>query len=201
MNIFTPADLPRLEPDDWGVFWDIWDKHADWLTKVKKSQLRSAEVGINNVWKGFDIYKTQMSVDWLAPYHDISQSLPNMFKLIMSCHPHIYRARFIQSKTAIMPHTDDNTNKWTIRALLHSPAKQSQWFFTQPVPGAKDKTYITMPQDTNWFMYNDRYAWHGSDYDENNEKILLQIYAYSTPQDLLNRSLEKYKNYVIEFAS
>jgi hypothetical protein len=56
-----------------------------------------------------------------------------------------------------------------------------------------------MPNDTNWFMYNDKYSWHGTDYDPENKKILLQIYSVYSKKELLEKSRIKYKDYVVEF--
>ena len=25
MIVYTPIDLPKIEPDNWDVFWDIWN--------------------------------------------------------------------------------------------------------------------------------------------------------------------------------
>jgi hypothetical protein len=33
MIIATPLDIPKLEPDNWTTFWDIWNTHADLLIK------------------------------------------------------------------------------------------------------------------------------------------------------------------------
>lgn len=58
MLIFTPIDLPLIQPDDWDIFWDIWNTHSAPLIKVKKNtDISLAEVGSDNIWTGIDIYK------------------------------------------------------------------------------------------------------------------------------------------------
>jgi hypothetical protein len=58
MIIFTPIDLPKLEPDSWEVFWNIWNTHADHLTKRKMNvDTSDAAIMSSNVWRGLDIYK------------------------------------------------------------------------------------------------------------------------------------------------
>jgi hypothetical protein len=123
MIIFTPADFPKIEPDNWDTFQDIWDKNADWLVKEKQSHTMSpAPIGQSNVWVGLDIYKKYHGHTlWNAPYYDIKERLPIMFNAIESIYPFIYRARVLQSRTDVIAHTDDNSDKWNIRALLYPP--------------------------------------------------------------------------------
>jgi hypothetical protein len=201
MIIATPLDIPKLEPDNWEVFWDIWNTHADKLYKVKQIHNKSeSPVGANNIWIGLDIYKKiDGRTAWEAPFYDIKNSLPNMYNSILAVDPSMFKARLIQSIIPVHSHTDDNFDKWNIRAFLHNPSKIPQWYFTQPDDSTGARSYLKMPDDTNWFTYNDKYAWHGTDYDPENKKILLQIYSFYSRQELISRSTIKYKDYVIEF--
>ena len=203
MIIFTPADLPKIEPDNWDIFRDIWDKNADWLVKEKQSHTMSmSPIGQSNIWVGLDIYKKYHGQTlWNAPYYDIRERLPIMFNAIESICPFIYRARVLQSKTNIIAHTDDNTDRWNIRALLYPPDAKSQWYFTRPNDPMGERTYINMPDDTNWFVYNDKHAWHGTDYNPENKKILLQLFLFNslTINELMEKSKTKYSEYIIEF--
>ena len=142
MLIFTPLSLPKIEPDDWSVFQDIWDNNADWLVKESQSHsMSTAPIGKSNIWVGLDIYKKPNGRTlWNAPYYDIKERLPIMFNAIESIYPYIYRARVIQSRTDIIAHTDDDLNKWNIRALLHSPGSKSQWYFTRPNDPTGERT-------------------------------------------------------------
>jgi deoxyribodipyrimidine photolyase-like uncharacterized protein len=200
MIIATPLDIPKLEPDSWEVFWDIWNTHADKLHKVRMNYEKSkSSLGSNNVWTGMDIYKRYDDFNaWKAPFYDIKDRLPNMYKSILSVDTSMTTARLVQSNLDIISHTDDNFDKWNIRAFLHNPSKISQWYFTRPNDSNGERFYLEMPKDTNWFMYNDKYAWHGTDYDPENKKILLQIYSLHFKKELLEKSKIKYKDYVIE---
>lgn len=201
MIIATPLDLPKIEPDDWDTFWKIWKTYSGPLHKVKQNHNKSpALVGSNNIWNGLDIIKMSTGFTfWEAPYYDIKKDLPKMYDLIMSIDPTAFRVRLVQSTTNIVAHTDDDRDKWNIRALLHYTSDTSQWYFTEPnVPNGK-RTYLKIPENTNWFVYNDKHAWHGTDYDPNNKKILLQIYSFYSKTDLVEQGIKKYKDFVIEF--
>lgn len=202
MIVFTPLDLPSIEPDNWDTFWSIWNEHSDWVVKRGISRTESlTPVGANNVWRGLDIFSNNSMVPaWTAPYFDISASLPRMHEQLMNLGiPGVKLIRLLSSKCPFGAHTDDNRDIWVVRAMLHSTAPKPQWYFTRPKDPQGDRTYIQMPSDTNWFSYNDLHCWHGTEYDPNNEKILLQLYFYEPIIDIVNRSIEKYKDYTISY--
>lgn len=202
MTVAIPLDLPKIEPDDWNVFWNIWKTHSGPLHKkiMQHHNKSPALVGSNNIWHGLDIIKTPNGfTSWEAPHYDIKKDLPKMYDLIMSVDPTAFRVRLVQSTTNIVAHTDDDRNKWNIRAFLHYTSDTSQWYFTKPNDSTGQRTYLKMPKDTNWFIYNDKHSWHGTDYDPNNKKILLQIYSFYSKTDLLEQGIKKYKDFVIKF--
>jgi hypothetical protein len=202
MLIFTPIDLPKIEPDSWDIFWGIWNKHSAPLVKVRQNADSSiAEIGSTNIWTGIDIYdKYNNTMPYTAPYVDIQHLLPNMYKQLLAISPDLYRVRLLQSQTSIASHTDDNKDRWNIRAFLHGDSCQDQWYFTKPYDSHGQRTYIKMPVDTNWFMYNDKYCWHGTDFDSTNKKILLQAFCLDPKlPKLLDSSTQKYKEYTLEF--
>lgn len=88
---------------------------------------------------------------------------------------------------------------WVARAYLHYTAPVEQWFFTKPGDFYGDRSYITLPSETNWFTYNDKYCWHATDYDPAYPKILLQVYAFGLSKELVSKSIEKYKDYTITY--
>jgi hypothetical protein len=202
MIVYTPIDLPKIEPDNWEVFWDIWNTHRDYLVKTKMStSLSLTPVGINDFWLGLDIVK-KISISptaWQAPFFDIKTVLPNMYNSLMAAVPNAVAIRLIQSQKNIFAHTDDNRNAWYMRAYLHYTSSQSQWYLTKPHDAGGNRTYIDLPEETNWFAYNDLNCWHGTDFDPHNKKILLQVFCNTVPSSLITRSINKYKNYTIDF--
>jgi hypothetical protein len=201
MLIFTPVDLPKIEPDDWDIFWDIWNTHSRPLVKVRQNtDLSVAPVGTNNIWIGLDVYKLyNTEMPYTAPYVDIKELLPNMHRQLLDIAPNLYRVRLLQSCVNIASHTDTNTDLWNLRAFIHNVDSYTQWYFTKPNDSTGERTYITMPADTNWFMYNDKHCWHGTDYDPDNKKILLQAFCFGSPVNIMERSSKKYKEFNLEY--
>jgi hypothetical protein len=201
MIVATPLDLPKIEPDDWEIFWKIWERESKNAIKIKKNLQNSvALVGRSNLWQGLDIYKNYNLVPaWDVPYYDISKELPILYQQILNLpFKYIYCVRILKSLTDIKPHSDDSKDWWSVRALWHCDDKESQWYFTHPKINAKEKTFFYLPKNTNWFSYNDRYCWHGTIFRKDHPKFLLQIYMLDNPTDLINRSIERYKDFTID---
>lgn len=202
MIVYTPLDLPKIEPDDWNTFWTIWNTHSDSLVKVSFNGVHSdSPVGRNDIWQGLDIFVSKNSTAiWTAPFYDIREELPNLYNTLATLPiPNIYRVRLVSSKQPVGPHSDDKKDTWVARAYLHYTAPTGQWYFIRPGDMGGQRSYITLPAETNWFAYNDKHCWHATEYDEKYPKILLQVFASSVPMELVNTSIEKYKEHTIRY--
>jgi hypothetical protein len=202
MIVYTPLDLPKIEPDDWDVFWEIWNQYSGNLTKVISNGDHSdAAVGRNDIWQGLDIYKDPLSLNgWRAPFYDIKEKLPKLYNTITSLPiGNIRQVRLVSSKVEVCPHSDDVKDKWVARAYFHYTSPKEQWYFTRPDDRHGTRTYITRPSETNWFAYNDKHCCHATDYDVRYPKILLQVFASSIPNELVDTSIKKYKDYTITY--
>lgn len=201
MIVYTPLDLPRLEPDDWNTFWNIWNTHADFAIKKSTNLLDSkAALGSNNIWRGLDIFKKLTGrTSWECPYVDISSDLPAMYASINQLNiKTLYRVRLLQSLVAVNAHTDDSTDQWKIRGFLYYTDSKSQWYFTRP--NDPERTYATLPSNVQWFAYNDKHAWHGTDFNPEHKKILIQLYfKESIDETIIQSNIETYKDYTIEY--
>jgi|688.fasta_scaffold73397_4 hypothetical protein len=203
MIVATPLDLPIIEPDDWSVFWKIWNMYAKPLIKTYNNHKGSyAKIGDTSIWKGIDIHKKNLwHVAWQAPYYDVREELPKMYQMIESCSPFVItdRVRIIESLQNITSHTDDNFDQWNVRAILRCTDKNPQWVFTRPGT-TKNALFFQLPESTNWFAYNDKHCWHGSIYNPEHPKLLIQLYgAIFKNKELLTNSIEKYKEYTISY--
>lgn len=202
MIVYTPLDLPKIEPDNWDIFWNIWNRHAGDIVKVASNGSHSdSAVGRKDIWRGLDIIAIRgYKSIWTAPFYDISQELPKLYTALKELPiPGIQRIRLVSSLQQIFPHSDDNKDTWVARAYFHYTAPEEQWFFTRPGDFSGAKSYITRPKETNWFSYNDKHCWHATDYSKEYPKILLQVYSQSVPQELINASITKYKDYTITY--
>lgn len=202
MIISTPLDIPKIEPDDWNLFWDIWNKHSaplkkQWVNNGSELDKKDAPV----VWTGLDLYdKWPAGTSWRAPLFKAEKLFPKMFKIIFDLNlQKLYRVRVISSIEAINAHSDDSADWWSIRAFLHNPSPKQQWYFTKPFDRFGTRTYLKMSEETNWFAYHDSAVWHGTDYDPKYPKLLLQLYSWPlrTSDDLIQRSISKFSNYTI----
>lgn len=202
MIVYTPLDLPKIEPDDWNVFWDIWNQYSDNLVKVISNGSHSkSDIGRSDLWRGLDIYKNPSILNgWQAPFYDIKEKLPKLYNTIISLPiKNVREVRLVSSKLHVGSHSDDEKDIWVARAYFHYTSPTEQWWFTKPGNSSGERNYITRPHETNWFAYNDKYCWHATDHDPEHPKILLQVFASSLPPDLINRSIEKYKDYTIAY--
>lgn len=207
MIIATPLDLPNLIVDDWEVFWNIWEQNAKTLIKVRQNVATSKlKVGGPSPWKGFDIFRNhlQWETAWEAPFVDIKNDLPGFYNqlcnLPFDC---MYRVRIITSLVDIVPHTDDAADVWSVRYMLHYTDLKPQWYFTEPGSHSthQDKKYFTSSPDTNWFAYNDKYCYHGTNLNPAHPKLLLQVYVplhkAHNHLPLVISSIEKYKEFTV----
>jgi len=206
MIIATPLDIPSIVPDDWDVFWEIWNKNADNLVKTyfipQHPLIRPAPnnsmLGRNNIWIGMDIYQTSLSEKrtlWSSPYVDIRDKLPKMYQQCMELpFQHVSAIRIVKSLVDFPPHADDGRDTWRIRAMLYHPWDEQQWTFSLP---NNDKVIpLKLPKETNWFSYNDKNCWHGTTYNPDREKLLVIVDGY-IPKSLLEKSIEKYKDFTV----
>lgn len=205
MTIYTPIDLPKLEPDSWETFWQIWNLHADSLVKQKMNvDTSDADIGSSSVWRGLDIYKLSIGTTaWEAPYYDISKELPKLHATIRQLQLSgliVYRVRLISSTIDVKSHTDDNLDRWAYRSYFHYTSTKPQWYFTKKNDADGERHYMSLPPDMHWFAYNDGACWHGSIYDPDHPKILAQLYVanQTVATKLAQDNIKKYKIHTIE---
>jgi hypothetical protein len=206
MVIATPLDIPPLVPDDWEVFWDIWNTNSDNLVKThfipqdpgNRPAYNNSQLGRNDIWIGMDIYQTRFAEKrtlWQSPYIDISQKLPKMHQQCLDLpFLNINCVRIVKSLINFKPHSDDGLNTWRIRSMFHHPWKEQQWSFS--LPEGNKLLPLNLPEETNWFSYNDKHCWHATAYNPDKEKLLVIVDGF-VPPALLIKSQEKYKNFVL----
>lgn len=202
--VATPIDLPIIEPDSWPVFWKIWNKHSARLQKVKHYNYNSTSpLGQDDLWIGMEIYSTPGSKPgWAGATVDLKKSLPLFYnRLVNLLIDGLVRILLIHSIRDFTPHRDTQIDTWTFRANLFFPGPVPQFYITAPdaEPLQENKKFMYLPEDTNWFAFDDSKCWHGSDFNSAYPKIMIQISTKSTSNnlELVNRSIEKYKKYTI----
>jgi hypothetical protein len=201
MIVATPLNLPRIEPDNWDIFYKIWNEHSGPVKKIKvnNNPFYTKEIGDDTAWQGLDIYKkTNINLALDAPYFNIKHELPIMFNSIENLPiKNIYSVRILQSKIEVLPHTDRNKDEWAVRAFLQYTDTNPQWYFTDQV-NLKTRHFLNLPNDTNWFAYNDASCLHGTVYNPLHPKLLVQVHFFGSILNLIQDSINKYKDYTID---
>jgi len=205
MIIYTPVDLPSLVVDDWDNFWKFWEDNSTFILKLRPNLADSlVNLGNRNMWRGLDLYKKDgFRTSYLAPIVDASQQFPKLQESInnlINILPEISCIRLIQSQVDVGSHTDDNRDEWNLRGLLHYTSPNNQWYFTRPNDMMGERHYVPFQKETMWFSYNDKHCWHGSVFEPEHKKVLVQIFLKGVlPESLIENSKNKYKDFLIEF--
>jgi len=201
MIVCTPLSVPALVPDSWDDFWHIWNSHSGDLFKRSQNWTESTmPVNTTGIWQGLDIYATSGYPAWSAPFYDIKDRLPKMHEAICKLpFPNLTRVRLLSSKVRFLSHSDDGLDSWAVRGLFHSTSSKSQWYFTRPQDINGTRTYLNLPEGTMWFAFNDRHCWHGTDFDPEHRKILVQIFYSGNIDGLVNKSIEQFRDHTINY--
>ena len=194
--ISAPLVFPKIEPDSWDEWWNVWNKEAAYVKKINQSHnpLRSP-------WIGFDICVSPEKNDYANYHYDFKNiNQPELFSKFFSnlddfpLEINIMRAAstFVPAR----PHKDFIEPTFSVRSMLYDSNPKSTWYYLFD----NKRTYLTLPEDTNTWIYPDHESQHGSDFDSRYRKILLLFFGTlkpGYPEKAFNDSLAKYKDYII----
>ena len=198
MIVSTPLDFPKLVPDDWDKWNAIWDEHAKPLTKKRPSPNKAAGLHV-----GFDMFRE----GWFEPVYDaphvyMDKIYPSFMQQIMALPVKIYCVRAVMSLGDFRPHVDNFSPSWIIRSLLQDTSPTPQWYYTDMKN--ENVKYQTLPEETNWWAYHDGIVKHGTTYNEDHKKILIQVFSkIDETQKFIDDQLasSKYKDFQISYDS
>lgn len=189
---WLPLDIPRIEPDDWDLFWKLWnEKNAD-ITRANPQE--------SQYWKGLCC--------WLNPaidhtkfnysntvVDDWSHHFPRMFEQIKNSLPFFSLEKIVlwSNVNTVNPHFDPDAviypwpdslrimlwdtndhptfyvNKWPKRSEEFNPVPvtvrtggKGYGIKSDRVPQDK-RMYVDLPRDTNTFVFNNGAFLHGAD--------------------------------------
>jgi hypothetical protein len=199
---WTPLDVPKIEPDNWDLFWELWN--------AKHKVVGRPDIEGQNYWEGLCI--------WLHPnidpntfnysgtaIDDWSKHFPKMFEQIKNSMPFTYIEKIVLWKNVKEVHAhfdpdkvvypfpdslrvmlwDTNTEptfymtKWPARSETYNPTpvterKGSRGYGIKPlVPPLEQRRYVKLPEDTNTFLFNNGAFIHGADFAQ--PKIIMAI--------------------------
>lgn len=204
--IWTVLDAPKLEPANWDVFWDQWNKHAGASVIGKadpagNKDSRFEKTGERTVFfKGLNIYakneKDLVDGHWQLPYLSYTEIFPNLLDDIYKAIPwveEVLLCRLWNSTMAIPYHKDHTLEDVAIRSMIYD--ENDKGTFKIWKHGIAE-TYVDLPKETNWFVYNNSKCLHGSDKVEGvNKIILLTVHKTKSKEDMIKHfesSAEKY---------
>lgn len=207
--------VPRIEPDDWDLFWKMWEDYK------RKSEKFSDIWDFTTIWVNpkLKFENPELETDW-------SKYFPNMFKKINEAMPFESIDKItIASNVKPVPVHIDTINKFypwpnAMRVMLWDTNTKPTFYLTKwqedmyKLPIIKDKNplnnqlyylnnirdeekiYVNLPTESNTFVYSNGEFLHGADLAE--FKIILIVWG--TPdatkwkqrlRDMLNHEINK----------
>jgi len=193
--LYTPLNIPKIVPNDWDQWWDVWNKNTDKLTKKHKTH--NPTYGSNDVWNGVTLYQSPNSImTYDCPDVSDTPVAKNISEQVLDNIPcRIMCIRVIENLHGVGFHTDHSISKQQLRSILWSTYHDPVWYFRLK----EEIKQFSLPEDTNTFFYVDNPLEHAAIYDRTKSKGLLWIYGYQ-PIDskltaLAESSAEKFKQY------
>lgn len=223
---WLPLDVPRIEPDNWDLFWQLWNEKNDDITRGKPKE--------SQYWKGLCC--------WLNPaidhtkfnysntvVDDWSGHFPKMFEQIRNCLPFYSIEKIVlwSNINEVNPHFDPDAviypfpdslrimlwdtnetgtfymNKWPKRSEDFNPPPVTvrsggTGYGIKPERVPEDKRmYVNLPSDTNSFVFNNGAFLHGAVLAK--PKIIMAIKGRPDIYKwlkALEASYNKYKDYI-----
>jgi len=178
--------ISKIEPDDWNLFWDLWNKEKSIMGK-------SAVWESVGIWSSKEYGQDAIHKDFPYGINDWSDYFPNMFERIRSAMPfnRIDNIRLSMNIKDVPPHLDPyptmypwpnslrvmlwDTNEmptfymlpWTKESFFQPPITKidvipHQTYILEHIP-QEDKIYVNLPKDSNTFVMSNGEFLHGAD--------------------------------------
>lgn len=221
---WLPLDVSRFELDK-AKFLEWWDRESIDILRTAPDvaepwSKENHPLGLDSNWhkpqfKGCDIYyidppnfESHRQIGWRMKLKNDSMFTP-LIEQIMDTLP-IYQLHAVyiwESVRDVYPHRD-NTYYWDIptemRIMLfddNDPITEKTLYVADVDHG--DMNYISLPKDTNTFIWSNGSQLHGSDYHGKRKQLIAMncIYDLNKYEKLIDKSIDKYKdqlNYVLE---
>ena len=146
---YVPLAIPKIEPDDWNLFWDLWKaKNADITRGLNETQY----------WKGLCC--------WLNPDIDpdaVIYPWPDSLRVMIwdtNDGPTFWMSKWPERGEAFNP------------PIINVRTKGSYGIKADRIP-QDQRTYVKLPADTNTFVFNNGAFLHGADLAK--PKIIMAI--------------------------
>lgn len=197
MILYTPLDIPRIEPNDWEEWWKVWETR-DYLSKVVDNHNYDSSAHLN--WRGLDLYyKPNAKAIYRAKQATKSPVVDNLVQQVFDCFQvDIDVIRVIENEKKIDFHSDNTIPSPQIRSVLWSTYSNPLWNLEYK----NQYKSIGLPKESNSFYFLDHPMKHEAEYEDGKSKGLLVVYSTKfygkTTLDLVKRSSERFKEYMWE---
>lgn len=192
--LYTPLDIPKIEPNNWDEWWSIWNTYSGLATKKIKTHNP-----YESVWKSLEIYRNPESspvIDTIvydSPRCPDAPVIQDLVKQVQDYYPGlVHYIRVVENQSAVKFHSDHYIPQYQFRTLLWSTNHKLNWLLK-----TKDEAFCPeLPEDSNTFYYYDYHTQHCAPYSPKVSKGIIQAFISVDPQidTLLDRSCKKYEN-------
>ena len=198
-----PLKLPKFEPDDWDLFWEVWNRDKrDYNRNYPDSAGNNSPHGPSWTGMNWKFNQTEPVTMFDILTKDYSNVFPKLHKLLVDTFPfEIQHILFQSNIRTITPHKDGNplsdhlSYPASARIMLTDENANPTFFFVR-----NDRTeykFLELPEDTNSFVFNNPKILHGATFHKK-EKILMQIVGknFDEPRwfKILEESYDTYKD-------
>jgi len=193
MIIYTPLDIPKIEPNNWNEWWEVWNNNSQFINKVSSNH----NTTVRDMLKGFDIYNTGNTRLYslydavMAPKCKVIDNLLEQIFEIVPLEPKLIRV--MENIGPVPAHSDYASPRDEFRAVLWNTYTDPIWEFSF----YKEHRKLRLPNSTNSFYYKDYPLQHSAMYDNTKTKGLLLVYGplKKNHPTLIKESATKYKDY------
>ena len=193
MIIYTPLDIPKIEPNNWNEWWEVWNTNSQFINKVSSNH----NTTVRDMLKGFDIYNTGNTRLYslydavMAPKCKVIDNLLEQIFEIVPLEPKLIRV--MENIGPVPAHSDYASPRDEFRAVLWNTYIDPIWEFSF----YKEHRKLRLPNSTNSFYYKDYPLQHSAMYDNTKTKGLLLVYGplKKNHPTLIKESATKYKDY------
>lgn len=204
--LYTPVDLPKIEPDSWEMFWKIWEADSRMYVRLKPDAAgnNTQHPGWNGLIWNFEIPGKKPGTMWDVSAKNYKLVFPKWYEQLQSLPFKLHRIQMLSNYQAIIPHrdgqiyTDHLPFACDLRTMLVDENTTPSFWVSTTRQEPIDKFYVKLPNDTNTFVFNNPKTFHGADYHGKRKIILTYVFDELDEnkwQQMLLNSWEKYRDH------
>jgi hypothetical protein len=196
--VSVPLVCPKIVPNNWDTWNRVWDENKNYVPKVYNTT-NSGAVS----WIGFDIFvKDGVDATDLVKYRcknvNCPELFPSLFENLDSFPIDIQVVRVLQSLSRVSAHQDFavDSDYHSIRSVLSDNNPKQTWYYDFD----NRKQYLSLPDETNTWWYDDAKIKHGTDfYPGFNKQIIMYRGPVKTEllTSMLDTGIKQYPNHVV----